>query len=162
MAPARKQQTLIRTLLDLLEHCEATWLHSAQQAQGLPVLKRVVHLLGLAATAGLTTVDVKDLLSLLQTPSALTLPLLQALKKMLGNSSQVAKANPMSFFNLGGRGSGITSAVMPFPFTENEYQLFTWFRVEEFENTKLAWPAMDSASGGGQQGRDINVTDYTS
>jgi len=158
----QQRQTLIRTLLDLLEHCEAAW-GSDRQADGLPVLKRVVHLIGLAATAGLTTVDVKDLLSLLQAPSALTVPLLQALKKMLGSSSAVAKANPMSFFNLGGRGSGITSAAMPFPFAGSEYQMFTWFRVEEFENIRLAWPAMtaDTSAARTAEAKHTPITDAT-
>ena len=42
---------------------------------------------------------------------------------------------------------------MKFPFNSKEYQFFTWFRVEEFENENLHWSAMNT---GGSRRRSLN------
>lgn len=128
-------ESLTRIFLTLLER-------SRRNRLSIDVSKRLVHLVGLTAAAGLSISDNRDVLALLQTPSELTVSLLQALKNMTRLDNSIVKANPSSFFNLGGQEAGIASGRMNFPFNNREYQFFTWFRVEEFENTKLNWAAM--------------------
>ena len=128
---------------------------SRRDNSSIDVSKRIVHLLGLTAAAGLSISDNRDVLALLQAPSELTVSLLQALKNMTRMDNSIVKANPGSFFNLGGQEAGITSGRMNFPFNNKEYQFITWFRVEEFENTKLNWAAMH---GGDSHRRGSGVT----
>ena len=122
----------------------------------LSVLKRIIHLTGIAGSAGMSTTDMKLFLTFLRTPSELTVSLLQSLKIMLGQDHitsevRVKKASPSAIFDFGGCGSGLTTHLTTFPFSR-EYQFCTWFRVENFEAER------DYASQGYQQ-RAFNVND---
>ena len=82
--------SLTRILLSLLEV-------SRKNKANIDVSKRIVHLLGLTAAAGLSIHDNRDVLALLRKPSELTISLLQAFKNMTRLDNQIVKANPHPF-----------------------------------------------------------------
>ena len=119
-----------RVLLDLLHHFSSILsVASAQQ-----ICEKVIRLLGVTFTAGCTPEDLKEILHFLRTPSTLTLPLLQTMKSIMKQDVSMTKASPSAFFSFGGYSSGIYSVFGQFPFTR-EYQFFTWFRIDKFENS---------------------------
>jgi hypothetical protein len=122
---------LVPLLLNLLDK-------STKQNESTTILKRIVHLIGIAGTAGMCTNDLKTFLHYLRTPSELSVSLLQALKIMLGQDHitsevRLKKASPAAIFDFGGSGSGLSTHLTTFPFSR-EYQYCTWFRVENFES----------------------------
>ena len=140
---------LVSLLLNLLDR-------SIQQNVNIVVLKRIIHLIGIAGTAGMCITDLKTYFNFLRTPSELSVCLLQSLKIMLGQDHitsevRVKKASPAAIFDFGGSGAGLTTHLTTFPFSR-EYQFCTWFRVENFEVER------DYASQGYQQ-RAFNQSD---
>jgi len=126
---------LAKCLVKLLDHCIS---HDAQ----LSILKRIIHLIGIVATAGIESSDLHSFLTILKKPSELTVSLLQAFKIMIGQdqltkSVMVKKASPTAVFDFGGNGAGLTTNYSQFPFTR-EYQFCTWFRIESFETSPIA------------------------
>eukprot|EP01038_Epipyxis_sp_PR26KG_P011916 gene11916-15945_t len=117
--------SLVRLLLILLDH-------SIQVNAPIAITKRVIHLIGIVASVGITATDLKIFLSFLNTPSELTVSLLQAFMIMIRQDNGVVKAAPTSLFMFGGSGSGLYSNTSLFPFSR-EYHFCTWFRVENFE-----------------------------
>ena len=152
-----KRSSLVRSLLNLLEFMVnyTDKDKDNQVSNGLAVQRKIIYLIGLCASVGLTTTDLRDILGYLRSPSALTLPMLQAFKRMLGTDNIASKANPMSFFSFGGIGSGMTSNEFAFPFMKTEYSFFTWFRIEEFENHSATWDG--AASTGGNSPGGVNI-----
>ena len=116
---------------------------SMQDKSLLSLSKRLIHLIGLAASLGISSADMRKILMLLRTPSQLSLSLLQSIQIMIRNDVGVSKASPPSFFNLGGQGSGLGTVASAFPFSK-EYQFITWFRIERFHET-------DTSSGDDHQ-----------
>jgi hypothetical protein len=130
---------LAKCLVDLLDRCIA---HDAQ----LSILKRIIHLIGIVATAGIEPADLLSFLSILKKPSELTVSLLQAFKIMIGQdqltkSVMMKKASPTAVFDFGGSGSGLTTNYSQVPFTR-EYQFCTWFRIESFETPSTGPPLL--------------------
>lgn len=124
---------LIGLLLRLLENTVNDIKNEAVMLkQPLFITKRIIHLIGVVATAGISSTNLKKYLSLLKKPSELSVSLLQSLAVMIRHDTGVAKATPNTFFNFGGAGAGLVTDASPFPFTR-EYHFCTWFRVENFE-----------------------------
>ena len=119
-----------RVLLDLLHHFSSILSVASSQQ----ICEKVIRLLGVTFTAGCTPEDLKEILHFLRTPSSLTLPLLQTMKSIMKQDMSMTKASPSAFFSFGGYSSGIYSVFGQFPFTR-EYQFFTWFRIDKFENS---------------------------
>jgi hypothetical protein len=122
---------LTRILLKLIKYIQQ---QETGRWENHPSTKRIIHLLGLSSSAGISTTDLRDFLMLLREPSDVSLSLLQALKTMIRHDNAIVKAAPASFFNLGGEGAGLVSEKAAFPFSK-EYQFCTWFRVEKFATT---------------------------
>lgn len=139
-------------LINLLEKAITYSMHTS-------ILKRLINLIGIVGTAGMSSTDLKAYLNILRVPSELTVSLLQSLKIMLcqdhiTSEVRVKKASPAAIFDFGGSGAGLTTHMTTFPFSR-EYQFCTWFRVENFEASR------DFASQGFQQ-RAFNPNDrYT-
>ena len=100
------------------------------------VTKRIIRLFGVIMSCGVRTADIKEILFQLQPQSDVNVCWLQALKVMMKKENVVTKASPPHFFNFGGLKSGLFSVLRPFPFPK-EYQIFTWFRLESFLDTKV-------------------------
>ena len=94
---------------------------------------RVIRLIGLSAVLGLDSQDIRMIFTMLNTPSYLTISLLQTLKIILKQDyiDNNIKALPSYFYNFNGHNSGLYSVLTP-PCFYGEYQIMTWFRVEEF------------------------------
>ena len=122
--------SLNRVLLDLLQHYSSIITVSSSQQ----ICEKIIRLLGVTFTAGCTPEDLKEMLRFFRAPTGLTLPLLQAMKSIMKQDISMTKASPSAFFSFGGFSSGIYSVFGPFPFTR-EYQFFTWFRIDKFENS---------------------------
>jgi hypothetical protein len=122
---------LTRILLKLIKHIQKQQQQGTGRWENHPSTKRIIHLLGLSSSAGISTADLRDFLMLLREPSDVSLSLLQALKTMIRHDNAIVKAAPASFFNLGGEGAGLVAEKAGFPFSK-EYQFCTWFRVEKF------------------------------
>ena len=93
-----------------------------------------MKLLGVSFTAGCTSSELNEALQLLRSPTPFTAPILRMFKSVMKQDGTVAKAHPPCFFSFGGQTSGLYLIYGTFPFTR-EYQIFTWFRVDKFENT---------------------------
>eukprot|EP01031_Cornospumella_fuschlensis_P027951 gene27951-33754_t len=97
----------------------------------LSLAKRIVYLIGITASVGISIQDMKRFMVLLKAPSPLTLSYLQALQMMIKLDVGLSKASPAAFFCFGGIKSGLYLHLSTFPFTR-EYQFVTWFRIEHF------------------------------
>ena len=98
----------------------------------IPTAKRLIRLIGVTCTAGVSAEDLKEFLTLLRTPSELSKCLLQALKTMIKQDDGVVKASPTSFFNFGGIRSGLyVQKMQQFPLSR-EYQIAMWIRIDSF------------------------------
>ena len=133
--------SLNKVLLDLLHHFYGTLSSKSSQQ----ICEKIILLLGVTFTAGCTSEDLKEVLFFLRTPSTVTLPLLQTMKCIIKQDNSMTKASPSSFFSFGGHSSGIYSVFGPFPFTR-EYQFFTWFRIDKFENSNSSRSFLSSSS----------------
>eukprot|EP01036_Dinobryon_divergens_P031008 gene31008-40341_t len=113
------------TLLTLLSNYRQYYSGSS-----LAVSKRIIHLVGVVSETGISVPDLKTYLSLLKVV-------------MIRQDNGISKASLSTYFDFGGIGSGLfvpnTSNALPgalstatFPFLK-EYQMCTWFRVENFE-----------------------------
>jgi hypothetical protein len=122
------ENEITRILLNLLDDKSSSLLFS------IPICKRIIRLLGSICAAGISVLDMKDFLGLLKTPTELTNSTLHSLKMMMKEDNAIVKASPHCFFNFGGFGSGLFSESVPFPF-QKEYHIFTWFRIENFDNS---------------------------
>lgn len=111
--------SLVSIFLQLLQNISADVL----------VLKRLVRLIGIVSTSGIAPREMKVLLSMLRSPSPLSVPILQSLKAMTKSDDGIVKAAPSCFFNFNGLGSGLFSAPYNFPFAR-EYQLCAWVRLD--------------------------------
>lgn len=96
------------------------------------VSKRIIRLLGVIGSAGVSVADLSSYLHLLRFPSELSTPLLQSLYTMMKQDVAVLKAYPSAMFSFGGPGAGIYTAGENCPF-HREMQFFTWFRFESFD-----------------------------
>jgi WD40 repeat protein len=130
LAGNTESQGLCRMFLKLLST-------TMQDKSMISLSKRLIHLIGLAASLGISSTDMRKILMLLRSPSELSLPLLQSIQIMIRNDVGVNKANPPSFFNFGGHGAGLGTVASAFPFSK-EYQFVTWFRVEKFHESDAA------------------------
>ena len=94
---------------------------------------RVIRLISLSAVLGLDSQDIRMIFTMLNTPSYLTISLLQTLKILLKQDyiNNNIKALPSYFYNFNGHNSGLYSVLTP-PCFYGEYQIMTWFRVEQF------------------------------
>lgn len=130
--PSIVRETLNSLLLKLLRTYQED--HTIDSNESLKVQKRILRLLGVTCAAGLEVNELHQILVMLQKPSAITIPLLKAIKRMMKHNYAIEKATPSIFFNFGGYGSGIISTLdnRPNPF-QKEYHCFTWFRVESFQ-----------------------------
>ena len=133
--------SLNKVLMDLLHHFYGMLSISSSQQ----ICEKIIRLLGVTFTAGCTSEDLKEVLFFLRTPSTITLPLLQTMKCIIKQDNSMTKASPSSFFSFGGHSSGIYSVFRPFPFTR-EYQFFTWFRIDKFENSNSSRSPLSSSS----------------
>ena len=133
--PSIRRETLNSLLIKLLRKYQED--SSIDSNESLKVQKRILRLLGVTCAAGLEVNELHQILVMLQKPSAITIPLLKAIKRMMKHNYAIEKATPSIFFNFGGYGSGITSNLdnRPNPF-QKEYHCFTWFRVESFESNE--------------------------
>mmetsp|Transcript_19739 Transcript_19739/g.27118 ORF Transcript_19739/g.27118 Transcript_19739/m.27118 type:complete len:377 (-) Transcript_19739:8309-9439(-) len=131
---------LTHTLLVLLQS------YRCSMRPPLSVTKRIIHLLGTVCEAGISVPDLKFFLSLLKNRSELSVSLLQSLKTMIRQDNGISKAALSAYFDFGGKGAGLFvkySSVAPissynfsntapnFPFLR-EYEICTWFRIENF------------------------------
>jgi hypothetical protein len=133
-----KSICLNRVLITLLQYFSTLSTIDSQE-----ISEKIIRLLGTTFRAGCSTEDLKELLHFVRTPSTLTVPLLQTLNCIMKQDNTMTKAYPSTFFNFGGHSSGIYSVFGPFPFTR-EYQFFTWFRIDTFENSS----STQSSTGG--------------
>lgn len=125
-APTRATPSLTRTFINLLD--KVTTVEGSNE-----IALRVIRLIGLAAATGISSRDIRTIFSLLDSPTPLTLSLLQSVRSALKQETSIGsvKAMPPYFFNFGGFGSGLYS-VLSSPCFTSEYQMMTWFRVDQF------------------------------
>eukprot|EP00981_Chlorochromonas_danica_P013809 scaffold6861_cov248-Ochromonas_danica.AAC.12 len=105
----------------------------SKDSRMLSLTKRVIHLIGITASVGISVQDMKKFMMFLRSPSSISLSILQALNTMIKVDIGHIKASPRSFFSFGGPGAGIHVHIPSFPF-QREYQFMTWFRVENFDS----------------------------
>ena len=131
---------LVNLLVHVCHSTENSW------ETNYSISVRIIRLLGVALPTGISSHHFKILISMLGTPSLLSVPLLQCLKTALrltepsvpttvaipAGGSDTSQAFPLSFFNFGGQGSGLFSVLGPSWFS-TDYQIAFWFRVEKFD-----------------------------
>lgn len=108
---------------------------SEEAQSNFMIYKRVIRLISCICSCGITGPDLMFFVSLLRTPSMMTISLLQSLKIMSQVDGGIVKASPSSFFNFGGSNSGIYVPPFSNPLTR-EYQMCCWFRIESFHITQ--------------------------
>lgn len=140
---------MAQTLLNLLQN------YRSLPGYSLAIPKRIIHLLGIVSEAGISLPDLKLYLSLLKERTDLSLSLLQALKVMIREDNGISKATISSYFDFGGEGAGLfvrssnnnvaqsaynfSANANQFPFLK-EFQMCTWFRIENFESQSTSSP----------------------
>jgi hypothetical protein len=105
-----------------------------QENPSIILNKKIIRLLGLASSIGMSPTYMRKFLVLLRSSNELTLSLLHSMNSMFNYDQGTAKAFPPSFFTFGGPGSGLFTSLSHFPFTK-EYQVVTWFRSEDIPDS---------------------------
>ena len=126
---SKQQPSLVAIIIRLLQHQMA--LPSANDSSSLLIGKRLIRLIGIVSLSGITSLELKNIISMLSTPSMLAVSLLQGLKIMLRVNDGIVKASPFSLFNFGGEGAGLLVQPNVF-FFPREFQIMFWFRIENF------------------------------
>jgi hypothetical protein len=106
-------------------------------SESLIISKKIVKLIGLSSSIGMSQPTLRKFLTFLRTPNELTLSLLHAMNAMFHYDIGSMKAFPTSFFTFGGPGAGLFTSLSSFPFTK-EYQVTLWFRCEDIINSTSA------------------------
>jgi hypothetical protein len=106
-------------------------------SESLIISKKIIKLIGLSSSIGMSQPTLRKFLTFLRTPSELTLSLLHAMNAMFHYDIGSMKSFPSSFFTFGGPGAGLFTSLSSFPFTK-EYQIALWFRCEDVIDSSSA------------------------
>ena len=187
-ASSNKQgQSFTKVLFNLLQYYTQNnnnnTTHTTTNNDNNSIALRVIRLISLSAVLGLDSQDIRMIFTMLNTPSNLTISLLQTLKIILKQdytttyntttaNTNNSKALPSYFYNFNGHNSGLYSVLTP-PCFYGEYQIMTWFRVEQFVTStapnvspsESEGKAVGGAVGGGvysKDSRDQSISTTTS